>query len=412
MIRLGRGPPSNDTRAQEIASDTLTSARALLGSLGQELAASSSERLVEIFERVERAYDEFPELELEYPRSVLVRRLVPSAAALDAQRAVPLLMFCTALDTSSGWPVSALLERMALFGHDQAIAGIVRVLARNRDFTSDEIIPAIEQLQRHGRLEAALALISEVLGRIDLPPDQSAHEFDSILKRLLLDDDYQDEADPSGLAAIAWSARNRLRQPTLLRAESGHGETLLSLAERVSAKLSSPPLPPPPPELPQRLGWRSGRLGFKDFVAQWSGAPGVQVDWLPMMRVGDAGERVAGVLRARLGQEGHIVYGPYFRLPPGEYRVRARMDIGRSWRWRYHHEPVAKLEAVADGGHTYLVQQDITPEDSSRREHEVSFVVTEAAASADHNIVELRIWTNGTVPLCLSSITVERLTRT
>jgi hypothetical protein len=82
------------------------------------------------------------------------------------------------------------------------------------------------------------------------------------------------------------------------------------------------------------------------------------------------------------------------------------MTSGRSWRWLHQRQPVATLEAVANGN-DYLAQRDVSLQESRGPQHEFSFVVGEAAGTGN-NLVEIRVWTNGTVPLSLSSITVER----
>jgi hypothetical protein len=393
--------------AEPAAGGPLLSAQALLRSLNDSLASVGLEQLIETYERVERAYDDFPELELECPRDSLVEKLRSTADALPDEAAVPLLMFCVALVPYSTSSVSALLSGMARSGDSQAIASVVRMLARKRDFTWNEIAPAMEQLRRQGSMGAALAIISEVLGRLHLAPDAGSVELGNILKGLLIDDDEVGDIDPSLFAGVARSARSRLREPTQRRSQSYGGDALLSLAERVSAKLSGSRLSPPSAVLPPRSVWPSGRLAFAEFAAQWSNVSGIEVDWLPMMRVGDAGERIDGMLRAKPGHKGHIVYGPYFRLPPGEYHARARMTSGRSWRWLHQRQPVATLEAVANGN-DYLAQRDVSLQESRGPQHEFSFVVGEAAGTGN-NLVEIRVWTNGTVPLSLSSITVERL---
>jgi hypothetical protein len=405
MTRFSRGFAPNDTLTQEVPGDTLTSAREWLGSLQQNLGLSGAQRLVETFERVEWAYDEFPELELEYPRSLLARQLAASAGGLVTQEAVPLLMFCTALDPSSRRFVSALLERMARAGHHQAIPGVARTLARNRDFSPGEITPVLDELRRQERLDVALALISEVLGRIDLAADQSGRELADLLTHIVLDAD-QGEVDSSAFAAVARSARSRVRRPALRPAENGHRQALLSLAQRVSAKLSPPPLSPPSPQSPPQLGWRSGRFRFTDFVEQWTVKSGMEVDWLPVMQLGDAGELVDGVVRSRPGKQGHIVYGPYFQLTPGEYHIRVCMDIGQLS--RPPSRQIARVEAVL-AQRIYLAHEDIGPEESRRGQHEFSFVITDAPTPASKRLVEVRVWTSGAVTISLSSITVKRV---
>ena len=401
-------PLSISAAANPTVEDSLVSAKVLLQSLDHTFVGVPVERLIEVYERVDHAYDEFPELELEYPREGLAEKLRSATDALPDDTAVPLLMFCVAIAPTSASSASALLDRMARSPHGQALAGVVRVLARKRHFAWSEIAPAIAQLRRQGRMDAALAMISAVLGRLHLAPDGGYFELGNILRDLLIDGGDRANIDPSLLAGVAWSARNRLRETTPRRAQSAGANPWLSLAERVSAKLSSSRLPPASPVLPPRLAWPSRRLAFADFAAQWSGISGIEVDWLPMMRVGDAGERVDGLFRSKTGQRGYVAYGPYFRVPPGEYHVRARVVSRRSRRWLHQRQPVAMFEAVANGGNSYLAQKDIRWQDLFRPKHEFTFIVTEAAARADGNIVELRVWTDGTIPLSLLSITVER----
>src|SRR5271169_1643883 len=393
--------------AKPVEGDSLASARALLGSAHQELVSADAWRLLEAYERIDRVYDEFPELELEYPRERLAEELRCTADALSDAAAVPLLMFCAALAPSSASCVSALLLRIARSAQDQALASVARVLAQAHDFTWDDIAPAVEQLQQRGRTHAVLGILSEVLGRLRLGPHVGSFELGNVLKDLLIEGDGREDVDPSLLAGVAWSARNRLREPTRRHAQSGRNEVLLALAEGVSRKLSAPALVSR--TSPPRLAWRSQWLSFAEFAAQWRIVSGIAVDWLPTMRVGDAGDRIDGMLRAKPGHKGHIVYGPYFQLPPGAYHVCALLDSGQSWRSRYRREPVATLEAVANEGNAYLAQRDITPEDLRRGRHEFTFAVTEAAATRGQNIVEVRLWTSGAVPFSVSSITVERL---
>ena len=271
---------------------------------------------------------------------------------------MPLLMSWPALDPSAGSAISALLEKVAREGQARAVAAVARILARSHDFSWDKIAPAVNQLRLQEQDESVLELISAVLGRIRLAADRGAFELGSILGDLLLESENREDVDPSVLAAIAWSARNRLAVSTSRPNGNPHGEELLSLAERLSTKLS-PQLSPPSPVLPPRSPWPSKRLTFAEFAAQWSGISGIRVDWLPMMSLGSAGERIDGTVRAKPGKKGHIVYGPYLRLPPGDHHVRVRMETGRPWRWNYRRQPIAKLGAFADHGEIYLTHHNV-----------------------------------------------------
>jgi hypothetical protein len=136
-------------------------------------------------------------------------------------------------------------------------------------------------------------------------------------------------------------------------------------------------------------------------------ASAASVEWLPVMKVGPAGERNHAGVCARPGQPGHLVYGPYVKLGAGNYRVRVRWSAGRPSRTFSRFQPVATIEAVARHGKTYLAQRQLRVEDYVGPEHELLFRV--AGRSSPALPIEVRVWTSGAVPLTLSSITVERV---
>jgi hypothetical protein len=154
------------------------------------------------------------------------------------------------------------------------------------------------------------------------------------------------------------------------------------------------------------------------FVADpgWSGLPAspgmpgtsaALVEWLPVMKVGPAGERNHAGVCAKPGQPGHLVYGPYVKLGAGDYRVRVRWSAGQPSRTFPRFQRVATIEAVSRHGKTYLAQRQLRVEDYVRPEHELLFHVPGRSSPALP--VEVRVWTSGAVPLALSSITVERI---
>lgn len=173
------------------------------------------------------------------------------------------------------------------------------------------------------------------------------------------------------------------------------GPPLRELAERVAAKLPSTHLSPPR---------RSGRLGVAEFAALWPQSRGVAIEWLPAMTVGRAGDRCPGGIRAKPGQGGHLVYGPYLRLGAGGYRVRVRWDAGAPTGSVPRSQPVATIEAVSRYGKTYLAQRQLPLEDALRPEHELIFRINGRPPAPP---IEIRVWTSGAVALTVSSITVE-----
>lgn len=277
--------------------NTLASARAFLSSMHEDLCCGGAD-FVRIFENVALSYSEFPELELEYPRKKLIAELLSYSKDVADEAAVPLLMFCSALDSSSLSAATLLLERMARSAPAEAITEIVRILARNHDLTWDAVIPALEQLRRNGQLKGTAALLGEAMSAIGLS----------------------------------------------------------------------------------------------------------QRSWLPIMSVGSAGERVDGAIRSKCGNRGHVIYGPYLRLPAGEYHVRIRMNIEGLRRPWFRRESVATIEAVTGQGPTILAQR-IIYRGSEETNYDFSFVVPDASASS----IEVRVWTTGSAALTIRSVTVDQI---
>ncbi len=136
---------------------------------------------------------------------------------------------------------------------------------------------------------------------------------------------------------------------------------------------------------------------------------GALVEWLPLMTVGPAGERVHAGVCATPGQTGHLVYGPYVALGAGDYRVRICWSAGRPLRAVRQGRPVATIEAVSRYGKTYLAQRELRVEDCESPEQELLFCIGRRPLPASP--IEVRVWTSGTVPLTVSSITIELVER-
>jgi hypothetical protein len=421
--RAGRKPPDSRAGTREApagepaeVSDSLAAAAQWLHAAPRRLAGLEVGKLIDDVARIDDVYEKFPELEIAIPRRALVEELRSSLNAAAASEtaagpwAMPLLIVCAALDAApSSASVTTLLDTMARAGHGDSVARIVAMLAQLRPFTCDEIAPAVDELCRQGRLSAALALVSEGLGHIDFDPDTAPAAFGPVLKRILVAGGSA-PADPDALAGIILSARNRLQisaQATIRRphGQSAPGRRRLALAERVAAKLPRQTLSSPPVAM-TIAPWRTGSLSFAEFSAQWSEIR--EVEWLPLMQVGSAGEPCEAGVCAKPGQTGYLVYGPYVRLGAGDYRVRIRWSAGRQSRIFRRFRPVAAIEAVSGYGDSYLAQRKFRVEDYVHPEHELLFRIAGRLASAAP--IEVRVWTSGAVKLTLSSITVERIT--
>ena len=393
--------------------ETLASARRFLGSLqcgGPRIALS---RLIEDFERACHAYEEFPELEVEIPRQKIASRLREADDTLSDALAVPLLTFCVALDPAGSPLLGDLLERLARAGRENAVVDVVGALAKYRLLTVNDLTPAIELLRMRGRKDAMLAAFSAAFGHLQLTPELGALGFGESLKSLLVDGAEAAEIDPFALAARVLSARQRIERVRLPASMQNAPERLRSLAARSATRIQSGVLQTPTwPEPPTSVGWPTRRLSIKEFFMQWvpwMHEPGTVVEWLPRMSAASVGERVDQLVRAKRGQEGHIVSGPYYRLPPGEYLAKASIDAGRPWKWMIGSQRVAVLEVVSDVGAKFIATRNLKLADFKQPEQSLEFTLTAAAGQKVSGEIEVRIWTAGFVPLTISSITVERL---
>jgi glycosyltransferase involved in cell wall biosynthesis len=131
--------------------------------------------------------------------------------------------------------------------------------------------------------------------------------------------------------------------------------------------------------------------------------------WLPAMSVGPAGLRFRKGIRSRPGKCGHMVFGPYFSLPPGKYRLTAQLKIERGMQGilsllRPHFKPSVRCEVVV--GERCLVQRHLSASSMLKWPKILEFVVEEELAG-----IEFHIWTAGKLALRLRSVEVELVGR-
>ena len=168
---------------------------------------------------------------------------------------------------------------------------------------------------------------------------------------------------------------------------------------------------PHPAEHPQASP-DPARLASYPIVSQMQGTlfPVMPVECLPMMQVGSIAERVDGVVEAKSSMSGHVVYGPYVRLPPGKYRVNVNLDIAEPSGGVEPTQTIAMLEAAS--GDSYLAQRDITFRECGAGEHELSFALAAGPDQSEPAPIEVRVWTSGAAPLAVSSVKIQRVSAT
>jgi hypothetical protein len=254
-------PPTN-----ELAS--LPLARAYVDALRERISSFVDHELIDALERLDRVYHEFPELVFDRPREELVEGLRSAAKNMPDRAAIPLLMYCVALNPSSSSSVTLLLEKIAGSDGWRSLSPALHLLCRSRELRWCAVKPVINVLRQQNQADKIVQVISEILDGVKFSKKESASDFGDLLTSLLT------EKHPLAIGSCALvkavrSARRRLSQPPLGRPPLGRNqqrsrEMLLATAERLKATLSPARCNPRPD-----LGWPSGRMSFDEFLLQW-----------------------------------------------------------------------------------------------------------------------------------------------
>jgi hypothetical protein len=254
--------PVKGTASQELAS--LPLARAYIQDLRKRISTFRVRELIDALECLDTAYREFPELELDHPRRELLEAVRSAAANMPDRAAIPLLIYCVALDPSCLRSVEALLGK--IFDSDiwPSVLPVLGLLCRSEQLRWSGIRPIVNALRQQGRADAALLLVSAALDRINFAKEHDVSQLGDVLK-FLLGDGHQLEIDCCALANTARSARHRLSLRPSVRSEQPSRELLLTMAERLRAAAPGAPRSNPHPD----MALRSGRLSFDEFLLQW-----------------------------------------------------------------------------------------------------------------------------------------------
>lgn len=242
---------------------SLSLARAYIDIIQESIGSLGGAALIDALERLDDAYNEFPELELERPRGELLEGLRSEAENMPDPVAIPVLMYCVAASPSCPYALVSLVEKIIKSDHSSSLSAVLRLLCHCREFCWGAIEPLVNMLQRQGRQNAVVQVISGVLGCTEFTKEESVSEFGDVLKRLL-SDRRQLGIDSALLVQAVRSARRRLSRLSPARNEPGSRAVLLAMAERLRPTSSAAPLRPYPD-----LAWSSGRMSFDEFLLQW-----------------------------------------------------------------------------------------------------------------------------------------------
>src|SRR5215467_10494103 len=111
---MDQGARSSDLPLGHMPADEFSSlslAVACIDTIQESIVLFVGDELIDALKRLDRAYDEFPELELDRPRGELLNRLQSTAENLPDQAAIPLLMYCVARSPSCTSSLTSLVEK-------------------------------------------------------------------------------------------------------------------------------------------------------------------------------------------------------------------------------------------------------------------------------------------------------------
>jgi hypothetical protein len=257
---------SSDSPTGQLPTDKfypLSFARAYIDTAQESLSSLRGGALIDALDRLDDAYNEFPELELDRPRGALLKGLRSAAENLPDRAAIPVLMYCISVNPSCPSSLTSLVEKIIKLDNWPLLSSVFFSLYHYPEFCWRAIGPVINVLRQQGRTEAVLQIISAVLGCTEFTNEESASEFGDVLKHLL-SDQQRLGIDSANLAQAVRSARRRLSPRSFGRDESASREVLLAMAKRLRPTPSPARLCPHPD-----LGWPSSRMSFDEFLLQW-----------------------------------------------------------------------------------------------------------------------------------------------
>ena len=250
---------------------SLAVAQAYVDTVREKIALFETKELIDALKRLDCAYHVFPELNLYYPRQNLVNHFRSAVELRPDHEAIPLLMYCVALDPSCATSMRSLCEKIAASGSWCFLSALSGFLSLSGvDWNSIE--PLISELHKQDRVDTIIRLLSRVVDFINLDERKSAPRLAVVLADLL-SVEYSFGTDKGALAKTLQSARRRLQKQRASRTDQKSREVLLAMADRLRIAPSTQRAHPHRERI-----WPSGRISFDEFLRQWPCAVELSVE--------------------------------------------------------------------------------------------------------------------------------------
>jgi len=258
-----RAAMTNSTDRVSRSPASLSRARAFIDTLREEIGSLGVQELIEALARLTHAYQEFPELELDWPRSDLSEELRSAVKRMPDQEIIPLLTDLVGFDPTCLSSMTLLAEKIVEADNWQSLSLVLGSLDPSIRFGWHVIEPVITALCQSRSEDIKFPLLARLLQRTEINDEDTGTDFGDVLAHLL-SDQHAAGIDRGALAKAAQSARRPPSQPALSGEKLGSRDALLAIAQRLRAP-PSPQRPNPHPD----LFWPSGRMSFDEFLMQW-----------------------------------------------------------------------------------------------------------------------------------------------
>jgi len=254
--------PVKQTTASGFTS--LAVAVAYIDTVREKGGSFDAHALLGAMEHLNRAYQGFPELELDRPRRDLSEVLRSAVNSLPDDLIIPLLIDLVAFDPNSRASVMLLFEKIVESGNWRWLLLTLRSLDPSIKFLWHEFEPVLVIIPPREIKDFNLSVFAEFLKRIDFSEeDEAAGDFGNVLTQWL-SDEHPAGINSGALAKAVQSSRHPPIEPALDGNRQGSRDGLLAIAQRL--RVAPPPQRPNPhPD----LFWPSGRMSFDEFLLQW-----------------------------------------------------------------------------------------------------------------------------------------------
>jgi hypothetical protein len=104
-----------------------------------------------------------------------------------------------------------------------------------------------------------------------------------------------------------------------------------------------------------------------------------------------------------------VAFGPYLSVAPGDYFARIHFRVVRRRSALASLLSMIKVDVVSNVGKRTLAKRGYRFVALTRESHTIPFTVVDKHQGTKLSQIEVRLWTDGTLPVTLSSVVIGRM---